>query len=347
MQKEKISTHRKKKHIFLKLFRDFFSNFYLFLRTRKMSMRYVYEWLWMGPLDVDILCRLVQEYAYEFEGRFVGAVFKGKGVRAMLALERDLIAVEVRGMVRIVNIKTKQCVRTFEADFYRMVANGASIVTCSVGPRGALLRSWDWATGECTLERPVQHVTLGRTCFELQVLPNNRLAVFNYFEVRVCDFTTLKELYIIRRPGVQSVLGLPDWSLIVCVEHTLFKYNGVMMVREGTRQSQSVAVHQLLHLGDDFLASCGTDHMISLWDTETLCFVRCLQAGVSPGMALLPDGRLAFICTMNPRCVNLMHHNQTFGFLRLTGPTLMRRLFALHDGRLVTEHDNDDVCLWA
>lgn len=309
-------------------------------------MRYVHEWLWMGPLVSDALCQLVQEYAYEFEGRFVGPVFKGKGVRAMAALEGDMIAVEVQSMFRIVNVKTKQCVRTFKVDFYRMVVSGASIVTCSVGLRGALLRSWDWSTGECTLERTVQHITPGRTCFELQVLPNNRLAVFNYFEVRVCDLTTLKELYIIRRSGVQSLLGLPDGSVILCVEHTLLKYQGVMLVREGPRQSQSVAVHQLLRLGDDFLASCGNDHMISLWDAQTLCFVRCHQAGVLPGVALLPDGRLACICSFNPRCITLMH-NKTFDSQCIYGPTMMCRLFALQDGRLVSEHDNGDVCLWA
>lgn len=311
-----------------------------------MSMRYAEKWLGVGPLPPDVLRRLVQEYAYEFEGRFVGTVFKGKGVRSMAALEGDMIAVEVQSMVRIVNVKTKQCVRTFEVDFYRMVASGALIVTCSVGLRGALLRSWDWSTGECTLERPVEHITPGRTCFELQVLPNNRLAVFNYFEVRVCDLTTLKELYIIRRSGVQSLLGLPDGSLILCVEHTLLKYQGVMLVCEGPRQSQSVAVHQLLRLGDNLLASCGSDHTITLRTVDTLCFVRYL-AGISPGVALLlPDGRLACICSFNPCCITLMH-NKTFDVQCIYGPTMMCRLFALQDGRLVSEHDNEDVCLWA
>jgi WD40 repeat protein len=315
----------------------------------KMSLYLAHEWLRMGPLYVNGLYQLVQGYAYEFEGHFVGAVFKVKGARAMVALDGDLLAVEARGVVRIVNVETKQCVTTFEADFYRMVASGASLVTCSMGHAGGdqvLLRLWDWSTGACTLARPVQHVTPGRTCFELQVLPNHQLAVFNYFEVRVCDLTTLKELYIIRQPGVQSVLGLPDGSLILCVDHTLLKYQGVMLVREGPRQSQSVTVYQLLRLSDDFLVSCGNDGMISLWNAHTLCLVRYYEAGVAPGVALLPDGRLASICSFNPRCITLTH-DQAFGVRRLASLTMMRRLVALHDGRLVSEHDNDEVCLWA
>jgi hypothetical protein len=157
--------------------------------------------------------------------------------------------------------------------------------------------------------------------------------------------TTLKELYIIRRSGVQSLLGLPDGSLILCVEHTLLKYQGVMLVHEGPRQSQSVAICQLLRLEDNLLASCGSDHTITLRTVDTLCFVQYV-AGISPGVALLPDGRLACICSFNPRCINLMN-NKTFVCQYIYGPTMMCRLFALHDGRLVSEHDNGDVCLWA
>lgn len=260
----------------------------------------------------------------------------------------DLIAVEARGVVRIVDVQTKQCVRAFQADFYRMVASGASIITCSNG-RGAqvLLRSWDWSTGLCTLGQRLQNVTPGRTCFELRALPNNRVAVSNYFEVRVCDSATLTELYVIRRPGVQSVLGLPDGGLILCVDHTWLKYQGAMLVREGVRHGQSVTVYQLLGLGDDLFASCGNDGMIRLWDMETQLFVRYLEACVLPsGVALLSEGYLASICSFNPSCISLTHYQQGFRGRRLYGPSMLCGLLALRDGRLLSEHENGDVCLW-